>query len=241
MIPHLIQWLAFLLCLLCALLRLPEALRGRGRMVFSAFVLLSLAVGLTLPVVYLPVDGFLGGGNVANLVMWIAFAAAFMLLGLRTAVAFGSAPAGWLIGGPVGISVFVIAVGLTAYFFAIADVPISSPGLDAYGTDPEVRWYKEAGRSYPAFVAACLLGPSLRMAGDWAMRPMHRIAATLVGAGFLLVLLHTVLRSLADSASVTPWAVLTALGAVVLMASGLALIWLCRRRQARTPRPNPLR
>jgi hypothetical protein len=229
-----IQWAALGLCIVCALLRLSDAIRGRGRMIFSAFVLMSIAVGLSLPAIYLPADAALGGRNLANLALRLLLFAVFLLLGVRMAAAFGSPRARRLITGPVGMAALGAAAALTIYFFAVADLTVSSTGLVAHRTEAEVRWYMDVGRSYPAFVAACLVTPALRTAMEPATRPMHRAASVLVGVGFLLVLIHTVIKFVAGPSSIAPWGVLTSFSAVLLVATGLALIWLSRQRAMRS-------
>ncbi|MDQ6752648.1 MAG: hypothetical protein M3017_04355, partial [Actinomycetota bacterium] len=72
-----LQCLALGLCLASAIWRLPAALKGRNAGLFWVFVLLTLAVGLSLPTIYLPVDGVLGGRNFANLLLRFALYAIF--------------------------------------------------------------------------------------------------------------------------------------------------------------------
>ncbi|MHA7273690.1 hypothetical protein ACX80Z_09680 [Arthrobacter sp. TMT4-20] len=234
-----IQWIVLGLCIAFVLLRLPDAIRGRGRGIFTALVLLVIAVGLSLPQIYLPCDRFLGGINIANLIIRLSLYAVFVLLGLRIAAAFRSPRTRWLIVGPIGVTVLAVVVLATVVLFAMSDLPESSTGLFAYGGQETVRLYAEAGRLYPGYVAACLVLPALKDLADPAGRPAHRSASALLAVGFGAVVVFAVV-SLVPGTSLGVWEIGLPFGAIVLVTSGLTIIWASRRRTELSPRTNHL-
>ena len=223
-----IQWLALALCVIFAIMRLPDAVRGKGRSMFVVLVLLSVAVALSLAPIYLFVDGLLGGVNLANLVIRISLYVVMLLLGARCAAAFGSDRARKFIRGPVGMAALGITVLVTVVLFALSDLPHSSTGLNAYADQPTVHWYADMGRIYPAYVAACLMGSAFASARNRHHRILHRIAAALIGTGFLMVLVFAVL--LLFPINIGAAEVILPFGAIVLVTTGLTMIWLSRRR-----------
>lgn len=235
----LIQWLALCLCVVFAAVRLPDAVRGRGRGVFVVLLLLALAVALSLAPIYLFVDSLLGGVNVANLLIRFSLYAMVLLLGVRCASAFHSSRARKSVSGPAGLA----AVGLTAVatltLFLMSDLPESSTGLQAYSDQATVKWYADLGRIYPAYVAACLIGPAFSSARDNSARVSHRLAAGLIMTGFAMVVVSAAVK-LVNPVSVGPLEVLLPFGAIVLVTVGLALIWASRRRASRSRSANLL-
>ncbi|MCU1572872.1 MAG: hypothetical protein JWO93_954 [Micrococcaceae bacterium] len=227
---EMLQWLALAMCVFCAAWRLPAALRGRNPGLFGVFVLLVIAVGLSLPPIYLPVDAALGGRNLANLLVRFALYGIFFVLALKLAAAFRSPRAARVIRGPVGLTVLAVVCLATIVLFLLSDLPVSRAGLVGYLDQPSVRTYSLAGRLYPAFVAACMLVPAARTALT-APRPAERIAAGLIAASLGMVFLLTVLQL-----TMLPVGALIALlsyGSIVLLAAGLTVIWISVRRQRR--------
>ena len=239
MSEHVVQWAVLVLCIVFALLRLPDAIRGRGRAVFIALVLLVFAVGLSLPQFYLPIDRLLGGVNIANLLIRLSLYAIFVVLGIRIAAAFRSARTRWLIVGPIGLSVLAVVALSTVALFILSDLPESSTGLVAYGDQETVRLYAEAGRLYPGYVAACLVLPALKGLADSTGRPAHRAASALLAVGFGAVLVFAVVR-LAVGSHLGAWEIGLPFGAILLVTSGLTIIWASRRRTELAPRGNQL-
>ncbi|RJU02139.1 hypothetical protein D6T65_05915 [Arthrobacter frigidicola] len=235
---HLIQWAALLLCVLGALLRVPGVRRGRGRMIFAALVLMSIAVALSLPPIYLPVDGVLGGWNAANLVIRLSLYAVVVLLGLRMAAAFDAERVRALIVGPVGISVLLLTVAATLVLFALSDLSESSTGLARYHGQQTVERYADIGRLYPGYVSACLVVPAAAGSLHSGSRPAHRLACFLLAAGFFSVACFAVLE-LFQGLDLGVFEVVLPFGAILLVVSGLTLIWFSRRR-GRPRQRNPL-
>lgn len=218
-----IQWLVLALCALGAVVRLPGVLQGRGRVVFTALVLLTVAVGLSLDAIYLAVDPVLGGVNVANLLLRGCLYAVFLLLGLRMAAAFDSRLASRLVAGPFGMAVLAVTVSATLYFFLASELQGSSTGLRGFDTQDTVLQYIVVGRLYPAYVAACLVVPGVHAALDRQARPLHRLASGFLAAGFTLVVANVALRLIA--ADLHQWDIILPFSAILLTVVGLCLIW----------------
>lgn len=231
-----IQWLALALCVIFAALRLPDALRGKGRIIFAVLVLLSLSVALSLTPIYLFVDGLLGGVNVANLVIRLSLYAIMMLLGIRCAAAFGSSSARKHLTGPVGVGVLAATVLATVVLFVVSDLPESSTGLKAYADQATVRWYADVGRFYPAYVSLSLVAPAVTCVRDRSTRSLHRVAAALMAAGFVMLVAMTFLKLLPIDIGVAD--VILPFGAIVLVTTGLTMFWLSRRRAGKERSAN---
>lgn len=233
-----IQWLALALCVLFAAMRLPDAMRGKGRSVFAVLVLLCVAVGLSLSPIYLFVDDLLGGANIANLIIRFCLYAIMLLLGLRGAAAFSSERALRLISGPLGAAFLGLTVLTTVILFGLSDLPESSTGLRAYADQATVRWYSHLGRIYPAYVAACLLGPAVACVRDRSERGLHRVAAGLIATGFVMLIVMTALKLFPGDIGAAD--VILPFGAIVLVTTGLTMIWMSRRRALRGTTANLL-
>ena len=230
------QWVALGLCVACAAWRLPAAIRGRNASLFWAFLLIAVAVGLSLPAIYLPVDGLLGGRNFANLILRFALYAIFFILASKIAAAYRSPRAQRLIRGPIGISVLLVICVGTVVPFLLSDLPVSSTGLLDYGDQFTVSLYVVAGRLYPAYAAACLVRPTAKTARSARLR-IERVAAGIICASFCQVVLLTVLQ-VAYFHREEPMGFFTFMniisyGAIICLAVGLALVWLSIRSQAR--------
>lgn len=63
---------ALIACAVVVVIKTPGALKGRGRVSYAAFVMLGAALLLTVPAVYLTVDGWMGGRNFANVLIRVA-------------------------------------------------------------------------------------------------------------------------------------------------------------------------
>jgi hypothetical protein len=219
-----IQWIVLAVCALGAFVRLPGVLHGRGRMVFTALVLLTIAVALSLDVIYLVVDSLMGGVNLANLLIRFLLYAVFLLIGVRMAAAFDSPGARRLIAGPFGIAVLIVTISATLYFFLASELQGSSTGLRDFGYQDTVLQYAAVGRLYPAYVAACLVVPGVRAAFDRGSRPLHRVASGLLACGFAIVDAYVVLRLM--PIELHQWDIILPFLAILLTVLGLCLIWL---------------
>ena len=223
---------------LFALSRLPGAVKGRNPMLFWALVMLCIAIALGMSPVYLAVDGLLGGSNIANVIIRFAMYAFFLILGTKAAAAFRAPGAGRLIAGPVGIGV-LSAVGIaTVVLFAVADLPVSSPGLRDYGGQLPVALYSLLGRAYPAYVAACLIGPALSVAGHRRRPLLMRAGSGLLGVALAGVVLYAVQD--VTPLDVNPWDHLVPYSAIILATVGLAMLGSQRLASNRRIKQTPL-
>lgn len=232
-----IQLAALGLSSLFALLRLPGALQGRNRGMFACMVLIALAMALSLPGFYDPVDALLGGRNLANLALRLALDAVFVILGVKAAAAFGARWSRKLIIGPVGLAVLGLTVGLTVYLFAASELPVSSAGLWAYADQQTVQWYASVGRLYPGYVAACVCIPALAAAANPRLSVLHRTGAGFVGVGLAVVFVFSVLIELFV---IGVFGLVLPFSAVILVTLGLTIMWVSHVRQRRRPPQNLL-
>ncbi len=231
-----LQWVALGLCLICAGWRIPATLRGRNTGLFWAFALVAVAVGLSLPEIYLVVDAGLGGRNIANLAIRFALYAIFYILAVKFAAAYRSAGSARLIRGPFGMSVLALISVATLVLFLLSDLPITSVGLQSYSNQPSVQAYGLVGRLYPAYTAACLIRPTaLAAMSAWAAgRKTAATAAGLISTAFVMVLLLTALQlAAAEITLVSQLIALLSYTAIVCMALGLSLTWISLRMERR--------
>ncbi|MBG0739395.1 hypothetical protein IV500_08330 [Paeniglutamicibacter antarcticus] len=231
-----LQWVALGACLFCAAWRVPATLRGRNTGLFWAFVLLSVAVGLSLPEIYLVVDAGLGGRNIANLAIRFALYAIFYILAVKFAAAYRSASSARLIRGPVGISLLALISVATLVLFLLSDLPSTSVGLQSYSNQPSVQAYGLLGRLYPAYAAACLIRPTALAAvsAGAAGRKTAATAAGLICSAFIMVLLLTAMQIAAAAVPlVSQLIALLSYTAIVCMALGLSFTWISLRMEQR--------
>ena len=231
-----IQWVALALCAVGAVIRIPGALKGHGRSVFTALVLLTMAVGLSIEPIYEAVDAFLGGMNATNLMLRLALYAVFMLLGMRVAAALGSSLARRLVAGSVGLVILGVTVAAALYLFLTSDLPFSSVGLRDFGDQDTVQHYAAVGRLYPGYVAACLVIPAIGSVFDLRFRSLHRLACAFLAAGFSLVVVFVVLRLV--QSDIQQWDVILPFSAILLTVLGLCLIWLSHALSRRGGAPS---
>lgn len=225
-----LQWTSLAVCLGCTMFRLPALVQGRNRSLFWAFALVTLSVALSIPALYLPIDGALGGANAANVLLRLCLFATFFLLAAKVAAAYSAPRALALIRGPVGLAVLLVcSAGILATYLN-SDVRGSSPGLSGYFGQPSVVAYMWIGKLYLAYVAACLIAPTGRAA--FSRRPrLDRAAALSMCLGFSFVCAALVVQT-------SPWhqaAVMGVLsfGSVLLVAAGLAMVWVSYWRRPR--------
>ena len=73
-----LQWVVLGVCLLCTAWRLPALRSGHNRGLFWIFALASIAVALSIPSIYLPVDQLLGEHNLANVIVRLSLFAVYL-------------------------------------------------------------------------------------------------------------------------------------------------------------------
>ena len=226
-----LEWTALGVCFACLLIRLPATIRGRNVSLFWCFALLTVAVGLSIPDIYVPIDGLLGGRNIANLVLRLCLYAIAFLLATKIAAAYQSRIGLRLIRGRIGMVVLGLNVLATFITFFTSDLPVSRTGLIDYADQSSVVAYALFGRLYPTYASVCLIWPTLN-GGLVARRMLDKSAALLMCAGFTLVPIVAVLQLAGKGGG--PAIHLLSYLAILCVAIGLALVWLSyARRPAR--------
>jgi hypothetical protein len=226
-----LEWTALAVCFVCLVLRLPATIKGRNVSLFWCFALLTVAVGLSIPDVYLPIDGLLGGRNIANLVLRLCLYAICFLLAVKIAAAYQSKVGLRLIRGRIGLLVLAVDVVGTIICFFMSDLPVSRTGLAGYSDQASVVAYTLFGRLYPTYAAAALIWPTFK-GGVSARRILDKSAAWLMSLGFMLVPVVAILQLSGHGAGAAIH--LASYTAILCVAIGLSLVWLSyARRPAR--------
>lgn len=230
-----LQWTTLGVCGLVAIARIPSALRGENRSLFSIFALMTLAILLSIEAPYVWIDRALGGINLTNLVLRFVIFATIYFVGYRVARGFGADGALRLITGRIGMGVLaIISLVLVALFF-VMDTSGSSAGLSAVsGKDglhfALVEYYGAAGRAYPAFISLALLPAMVKAAGS-RLPAMVRAAALLLSVGSVATALTLLFPAIPPA-----WAGLAFIvnyTAILCFLIGLTLIWAAKVRTRR--------
>ncbi|SDL65662.1 hypothetical protein SAMN04487916_11242 [Arthrobacter sp. ov407] len=233
-----LQWTTLAVCGLLAAARVPSAVRGQNRSLFGIFVLMTFALALSIDVGYTALDSFLGGHNVANLLLRFVIYGAVMLAGYRIAKGFDSARSVWFIVGPIGMAVLAAVSVATVVPFLMANTAGTSTGLthlpdqSPHNTDL-IRLYTVAGRFYPSYVAACLLPPILGVLKRRILPRVVRAGAAMLLVGAVAMIVLSLSDMLPRSLAYLQYVISST--AVLGLAVGLALIWVGRVRAARKP------
>lgn len=223
-----LQWAVLAVCVAVALLRVPDAVRGRNRTTFGIVVLSALCILLTIPAPYEGIDRLLGGWNVTNLILRYLVVATVLLLGMRIARGLGSARSYALITGPAGRWVLLATLGCLTVLFVLLDTRGSSAGLislmDQDGRNGALApFYSAAGRAYPAFVSIALM-PALLKTVRSRLPRLVRAGAALVLVGSLSAAVSVPFSFL--PADATPGRYLVNYTAVLGFVLGLMFFWL---------------
>ncbi|OFI39185.1 hypothetical protein BIU82_15060 [Arthrobacter sp. SW1] len=228
-----LPWLTLIVCVAMTAVRIPSAIRGRNRTMFFLFALLSADILLSIKEPYLAIDAVLGGFNLANLLLRFMLYGTFLLLGVKTAAAFGSEAGLRAIRGPVGLAVLGLVAALTAWIFFTMDTRGSSVGLSGLHQNAALESYAALGRFYPGYVAVCLL-PGIWKAVRSSAPTLLRIASATLFTGLVLLVLTQGFPLLPDGAS---WLrpVLN-YSAALASALGMGGIWLSKSLARRTAR-----
>jgi hypothetical protein len=222
-----LEWTTLIVCGVVLLVRVPDAIQGRNRIVFGILLLATLCSLLSIPGPYEAIDRLLGGWNATDLVRRYLVFLTVLLVGLRVSKGLAAVRGHRLIAGPTGrwaLGLGCLALTLT---FFLMDTPGSSAGLrevtDSGGWNTGLtHYYAAAGRSYPAFVSLVLMPPLLATVRSQLPR--------LVRAGALVMLVGAVASTASVPASFAPgdWAPgqrAVNYAAVLGYVLGLALFW----------------
>lgn len=188
-----LQWGTLFVCSVVLILRVPDAVQGRNRMVFGILLIATVCSLLSVPAPYAAVDRVLGGWNATHLILRYLVFTAVLLVGLRVARGLGDARGHGLIAGTVGRSALALSAVAVAVIFFQLDTRGSSAGLldlaDDGGRNAALApWYAAAGRAYPAFVSLVLL-PALLAAAGGTLPRLVRAGAAATGLGALATVL----------------------------------------------------
>ncbi|MDQ4503162.1 hypothetical protein [Sinomonas sp. ASV322] len=216
-----LAWATFAIAALLAATRLPAAIRGRSRALFVLFALMAIAVLLSIQGPYLALDELLGGKNFANLVIRFTLFGLALLLALRVAAAFGAHRATKILTGPWGLGALAACSALLMASFVLAGPAPSQVGF-AGQNDWWTAVYGTVGRLYPTFTGVVLL-PALSKAAASRGRPSLRIAAGLLGAGYVLLAATNIITVLPPAA--LAMAQVLNYGTILLVFAGLTLVW----------------
>ncbi|WP_077490810.1 hypothetical protein [Sinomonas mesophila] len=229
-----LAWTTFAVALVLALVRVPAALRGENRLMLGLFALFAAAILLSIGGPYVAIDSLLGGINLANLLLRFIIYGVCLLLAVRVSRAFAARGAEGVLLGPWGLAALaVVAAGTVLSFLLMNQMP-SSVGLSALDNDPWFDVYAGLGRIYPTFTGVVLL-PSLFRSARGGVRGPLRAAAGLLGTAYVLLACTNTFVLMP-----TGWTGVMQVmnyGTLLLLFSGLAVIWIAAvrgRRRART-------
>jgi hypothetical protein len=226
-----LQWGTLIVCSVVLVLRVPDAVQGRNRMVFGILLIATVCSLLSVPAPYEAVDRVLGGWNATHLILRFLVFTAVLLAGLRVARGLGAARGHRLIAGTAGRFALALSAAAVAVIFFQMDTRGSSAGLldlaDSGGRNAALTpLYAAAGRAYPAFVSLVLL-PALVATAAGTLPRLVRAGAAVTCVGVLATVL-----SVPASFAPEDWAAgahlvnyLAVLGYVL----GLCLFWVSGR------------
>ena len=237
---EILQWSTLAVCCAAALARIPSAVRGENRSLFYIFVLATLAILLSIDGPYLAIDGLLGGGNAANLILRFLIYGTVLLVGYRIARGFGAPGSIRLIVGPVGLGALAVVAVATVLLFLLADTSGSVTGLATLPSRSPlnaqlIELYAAAGRLYPAYVAACLLPATFAAVSSGLPRAI-RCGAGLLSAAFAALALGTFYPLL--PAELGPLEAFINYVAALTLMLGLLTIWIARVRTQTAPQKS---
>lgn len=236
-----LAWATLVICGITALARIPSALRGENRSLFFLFLLMTLAILLSMRAPYEAVDHILGGINIANVLLRFIIFAFILVLGFRVARGFGAADALRLITGRVGMAVLAFSSLVIVVVFLMMDTAGSSTGLVGLSGRSAsnavlVEFYGAAGRLYPAYVTLALL-PAMVRALASTLPVLVRAGAALLALGSIAITLTLLFPLNPPALGFVEFIInYTALLCLVL---GLVLIWLGSITARRAARKKP--
>ena len=231
-----LQWTTLAVCAIAALARVPSALRGENRSLFAVYLLLTVAILLSIEAPYVAIDQALGGLNLANVVLRFIIFGAIFALGLRIARGFGAEDALRFLTGPVGIAVAAAASVAVVVSFLMMDTAGSSAGLvEVHAKSARnavlVEYYGAAGRLYPAYVMLALLPAMLRTVGS-RLPGLVRVGAALLAVGSVAITLSLLFPVIPASLAYLRFVInYTAILCIIV---GLATFWLSKALAMRT-------
>lgn len=234
-----VQWTILSLYLLSTIIRLPEFITPQARVgegavrntaVFFFFALITIAMALSIPFFYVPIDGALGGQNIANLILRFCLYGAFLLLGKRVAEAYNSKVALQAVVGPVGWVIFAVMLGLMVIFFIRSSLPFSLTGLMGFEAQHSVKLYSLLGFLYPAYISVCIIGVMFASLLHGGQPSVYRLASVLMLVGLFGVFLLPGLQALTFSMpQMVPIQAITAYSSLGFIGAAFMTLWFAVR------------
>jgi hypothetical protein len=243
-----LEWTTLIVCGVVLLVRVPDAIHGRNRMVFGILLLATLCSLLSVSGPYEAIDQVLGGWNVTNLIMRYLVFATILLVGLRITKGLTAVRGHRLIAGTSGRWALGLSCLAVAVTFFLMDTRGSSAWLAAVADNGRnaglVQYYVVACHTYPAFVSLVLLPPLLATVKSRLPR--------LVRTGAIVMFVGALSAVVSLPASLTPdeWALgerAVNYAAVLGYVLGFAVFWFSgliaqpSRSPGAAPRRNRLR
>lgn len=227
--------------------RIPAFAQGQGRPVVVAGILAIVAFLLIVPAVYLPIDKLLPGVNTLDPLAKLFLTAAIFVLGDQLAKGLNEQRLVSLISGFRGRLVLLAACVLDILFFLVANGKDSSPMLAVDSGHPVVAVYNAITLAYVSYVSVLLaigvrrsMGATMltrRSSGNATVRIDSR-GRLLMVVGFALVPVRLALTPLTILVPASFNAVqIVPLAAFALVAVGLFLIRIARRRETNETMP----
>jgi hypothetical protein len=238
---EILQWTTLIACGAAALSRIPNLVRRKNRSMFFIFVLMTLAVLLSIKGPYLAIDGLLGSINIANLLLRFIIFGAIFFLGIRIATGFGDDQGLRLLRGKAGTLAFgLISIALLVAF-VLMDTAGSSVGMTAVNSGNAwnavlVQYYAAAGRAYPAYVCLALL-PGMLRAFRSSLPALLRASAFLLAVGCAAIAVTLLFPIMPPAVGFLKFVINYT--AILCFVVGLALIWVASGRAGRKHRPLP--
>lgn len=190
--------LAMIGCVIAAGVKLPRAVRGEGRVSFFGLVFLAFGLLLSIPEVYVVIDGWLGNHNLTNIIIrmmvqFVGVAAAVSLA--RVFRAYRVESFALSLPGYAAVVVSVVAMG--AMLVPMGAWGHSSPGLGDFVDSPWNLLYGFVGTLYPTILAAILLVPVMRFVTRSKGASIPRIAYLMMAIGMVALIIVCAVEALA--------------------------------------------
>ena len=236
-----LQWTTLAVCAGIAIARVPSALRGENRSLFGVFLLLTVAILLSIDASYQAIDSWLGSRNYANLILRFVVYGTVLLAGYRIAKAFDAQKSIRFLAGPVGRGVLCVIGIATVVLFVSADTAGTVTGLRTLpARSPQnaalIESYAAAGRLYPSYVAACLL-PATYLAVSRRLPAAIRIGALLLTVAFAGMAFGSFFPLIPSEVGYVE--AIINYTSILCLALGLAFVWISRLMAQRASSRRP--
>lgn len=217
---------ALVVCLVALVVKIPRAVKGYGRPSTWGVAMLSGAMLLTIPDLYLVVDHALGGLNLTNVIVRALGFGAAAAMAVTLARVFGAARVEQFVLSWRGATALAASIVAEVVLLLLAHPQRSGTGVPNLGRDDRFfAWYSAIGMLYPALLAAILLLPTIRYVVRAKGDLVSRIAFSLMAGGLLglIVVAASYLMYAIGAVGILPAFHWIPWASVILFASGLLL------------------